>query len=193
MYRQNPSSPAPRNRYVHSAPMYPTVHQGVVLGQFAAPYATRTPPLQQCQYSHQYYPQMYYPYYLQQPPQQPRTTVNPGVGVGLSNAMTVQSAGSVNSQAATANQAQIPLGVAPVGASTVLSVTNTNTAQQVGVTPIVGMPHQPQQAQQNPPQTKKVRARALQIIHPITNRNILEDLDIDKVLLTINCYFIFLF
>ncbi|KAM7341427.1 eukaryotic translation initiation factor 4G1 isoform 1-T2 [Cochliomyia hominivorax] len=176
IYRQNPSSPAPRNRYVPSAPIYPAVHQGVVLGQFATPYPTRTPQMPQCQYPHQYFPQMFYPYYVQQ---QPRTTVNAGVGVGLNNAMTVQPGGSVSGPSATANQAQIPLGVAPVGTSTVLGVANPTAAQQVGVAPLVGMPHQ-QPPQQNPPQTKKVRARALQIIHPITNRNILEDLDIDK-------------
>ncbi|XP_046811586.1 eukaryotic translation initiation factor 4 gamma 1 isoform X4 [Lucilia cuprina] len=183
IYRQNPSSPAPRNRYVHSATMYPAVHQSVVLGQFTAPYATRTPQLQQCQYSPQYYPPMYYPYYLQQPPQQQRTTVNPAVGVGLSSAMTVQPGGSVSGPTAPGNQGQIPLGVAPVAANTVLSVANTSAAQPVGVAPLVGMPHQPppQQQQQNQPQTKgKLRSHALQIIHPVTNRNILDDLDIDK-------------
>ncbi|XP_065370716.1 eukaryotic translation initiation factor 4 gamma 3 isoform X1 [Calliphora vicina] len=183
IYRQNPSSPSPRNRYVHSATMYPAVHQSVVLGQFTAPYGTRTPQIQQCQYSPQYYPQMYYPYYLQQPPQQQRTTVNPGVGVGLSSAMTVQSGGSVSGPTAPGNQAQLPLGVAPVATNTVLSVASSTAAQPVGVAPLVGMPHQPppQQQQQNPIQTKgKLRSHALQIIHPVTNRNILEDLDIDK-------------
>lgn len=164
--------------------MYPAVHQSVVLGQFTAPYAARTPQIPQCQYSPQFYQQMYYPYYVQQPAQQQRGTVNPGVGFGLSNAMTVQPGGSVSGPTATGNQGQIPLGVAPVTANAVLGVSNTTAAQPVGVAPLVSMTHQPpsQQQPQNPPPTKaKLRSRALQIIHPISKRNILEDLDTDKV------------
>ncbi|XP_065364340.1 eukaryotic translation initiation factor 4 gamma 3-like [Calliphora vicina] len=180
IYRQNPSSPSPRNTYVHST-IYPAVQQNFVLGHFTAPYATRTPQLQQCQYSPQNYPQMYFPYYLQQPPQQQRTAVKPGVGVGLSSAMTVQPRGSVSGPTAPGNQAQLPLGVAPT--STVLSFASKTAAKPVRVAPLVGMPHQPppQQQLQNPIQTKgKLRSHALQIIHPVTNRNILEESDIAK-------------
>lgn len=157
--------------------MYPPVHQSVVLQQFGTPYATRQPQFQQYQYS-QYYPNSYYSYYVQQPPPHQRAAVNPGVGVGLSSAMTVQPGGSVSGPAA-ANQAQIPLGVPPVATSAVLSVGNTASSQSVGVSPLVGMPHQPSQHQQPP--KGKIRSHALQIIHPVTNRNILEDLDNEKV------------
>lgn len=160
--------------------MYPSVHQSV-LGQFAAPYPTRTPQLQQCQYSPQYYPQMYYPYYMP-PPQQQRASVNPGVG--LSSAMSVQPGGSVSGPTGAAGtQSQIPLRVAPVAPNTVLCVANTTSPQPVGVAPMVGMPHQPPPQQQQPQSTikAKFRAHALQIIHPVTNRNILEDLNNDKV------------
>ncbi|TMW46135.1 hypothetical protein DOY81_008785, partial [Sarcophaga bullata] len=177
IYRQNPTSPAPRNRFVQAATMYPSMHQSVVLRQFTAPYATRTPQLQQCQYPPQYYPQMYYPYYMP-PPQQQRASVNPGVG--LSSAMSVQPGGSVSG--ATGTQSQIPLGVASVAPNTVLSVANTTSPQPVGVAPLVGMPHQPPPQQQQPQSTikAKLRAHALQIIHPVTYRNILEDLNNDK-------------
>lgn len=162
--------------------MYPSMHQNIVLGQFAAaPYAARTPQIPQCQYSPQYYPQMFYPYYVS-PPQQQRTAVNPGVG--LSSAMSVQPGGSVSGPTgATGNQSQIPLGVAPVGANTVLSVANTTAPQSVPVPPLVAMTHQqsPQQQQSQTAVKSKVRAHALQIIHPVTNRNILEDLNNDKV------------
>lgn len=177
MYRPTPSSPAPRNRYVQAA-VYPPVHQGVVLQPFAAPYTTRQPQFQQFQYTPQYYQNSYYSYYVQQPPQHPRAAVNPGVGVGLSSAMTVQPGGSVSGPAAAGNQSQMPLGVPPVAASSVLNVGNTAAAQPVSVSPLVGISHQPQQQQQQPPIKK--RSHALQIIHPITNRNILDDLDNEK-------------
>lgn len=161
--------------------MYPSMHQSVVLGQFTAPYATRTPQIQQCQYSPQYYPHMYYRYYMP-PPQQQRASVNPGVG--LSSAISVQPGGSVSGPTgATGTPSQIPLGVAPVAPNTVLSVGNTTSPQSVGVTPLVGMPHQPPPQQLQPQSTikAKLRAHALQIIHPVTYRNILEDLNNDKV------------
>ncbi|KAL9911288.1 eukaryotic translation initiation factor 4 gamma 3 isoform X1 [Glossina fuscipes] len=171
MFRQTPSSPAPRNRFMPNT-MFPSTVQSVVLQQF--PYPARQPQYQQFSYAgHQYYQQnSYYSFYpLQQPPQHQRTatlSVNSGVNVGVGSGISGAVAGPT-----TANQAQITLSVPPVG-NAVLGVTNATPTQPVGVNTLVSVMQSPQ------PTTRKIRRHALEIIDPNTNRNILEDLKSEK-------------
>lgn len=171
MFRQTPSSPAPRNRFMPNT-MFPSAVQSVVLQQFPYP---RQPQYQQFSYAgHQYYQQSsYYSFYpLQQPPQHQRTatlSVNSGVSVGVGSGISGAVAGPT-----TANQAQITLSVPPV-ANAVLGVTNATPTQPVGVNTLVSVMQSPQ------PTTRKIRRHALEIIDPNTNRNILEDLKSEKV------------
>uniref|UniRef100_A0A1B0FEA3 W2 domain-containing protein n=1 Tax=Glossina morsitans morsitans TaxID=37546 RepID=A0A1B0FEA3_GLOMM len=170
MFRQTPSSPAPRNRFMPNT-MFPSAVQSVVLQQFPYP---RQPQYQQFSYAgHQYYQQSsYYSFYpLQQPPQHQRTatlSVNSGVSVGVGSGISGAVAGPT-----TANQAQITLSVPPV-ANAVLGVTNATPTQPVGVNTLVSVMQSPQ------PTTRKIRRHALEIIDPNTNRNILEDLKSEK-------------
>uniref|UniRef100_A0A1A9V1R7 Uncharacterized protein n=1 Tax=Glossina austeni TaxID=7395 RepID=A0A1A9V1R7_GLOAU len=172
MFRQTPSSPAPRNRFMPNT-MFPSTVQSVVLQQF--PYAARQPQYPQFSYAgHQYYQQnSYYSFYpLQQPPQHQRTatlSVNSGVSVGVGSGISGAVAGPT-----TANQAQITLSVPPV-ANAVLGVTNATPTQPVGVNTLVSVMQSPQ------PTTRKIRRHALEIIDPNTNRNILEDLKSEKL------------
>lgn len=172
MFRQTPSSPAPRSRFMPST-MFPSTVQSVVLQQYPYVNPTRQPQYQQFSYAHQYYQQnSFYSFYpLQQPPQHQRAatiSVNSGVGVGVGSGISGAVAGPT-----TANQAQISLSVPPVG-NAVLGVTNSTPAQPVGVNTMVGVMQSPQ------PTTRKIRRHALEIIDPNTNRNILEDLKSEK-------------
>ncbi|XP_037810588.1 eukaryotic translation initiation factor 4 gamma 3-like [Lucilia sericata] len=232
--QQSYAGSTPRNRHIQTAAIFPPLHPGMVMSQFnAAAYAAQRPPnLQQCQYTAQFYPQLYYPYYVPQLPQQQHQgpqqqqggnvgsimatmTLPPGSFVGgppgnqssLTYAAVTPSNSliSVNNTSAAQNlvlgplqqnsvQVQTPLtyGLNAVANSSSMvnttapgpSVNFASTRMTFAAAALAGntrMAANPSVMPTTQPQIKaKLRSHALQIIHPVTNKNILQDLNNDK-------------
>ncbi|XP_023306426.2 eukaryotic translation initiation factor 4 gamma 3-like [Lucilia cuprina] len=232
--QQSYAGSTPRNRHIQTAAIFPPLHPGMVMSQFnAAAYAAQRPPnVQQCQYTAQFYPQLYYPYYVPQLPQQPHQgpqqqqggnvgsimatmTLPPGSFVGgpagnqssLTYAAVTPSNSliNVNNTSAAQNlvlgplpqnsvQVQTPLtyGLNAVANSSAMvnttapgpSVSFASTRMTFAAAALAGntrMAANPSVMPTTQPQVKaKLRSHALQIIHPVTNKNILQDLNNDK-------------
>ncbi|XP_032597852.1 eukaryotic translation initiation factor 4 gamma 3 [Drosophila grimshawi] len=186
-----PTANAPRGtgaggpRHLHMPAMYPNV----VLQQYSQ-YGQRQPTFQtpHIQYGPApipYYPYQYLPSLQQQPPPPPQhsrsgVATNASVNIG-GNTMPVQTGpnGQLAGPGATTSQLQLLTGSVQTGANTVIGVGATGSGQ-VGVPPMVSV--MPPNVAQQPvqvvaPASRRRHQHRLQIIHPETKKNILDELD----------------
>lgn len=189
MYRGPPASTQPRSgaRHVPMQLYQQHMHQNVVMPTYTQ-FGPRQNTYQTPQYSYSqtlpYYPsyQFYQPMQQQQSHQRGPVGVNPGVGVNVGSAISVQPGPN---GPPSASQAQMPLapgavltGPVPPGSSAVLGVATPGPGQQqvgVAMSSIIGVPvpsAAPTQATQN---KGRARIHALPIIDPDTQRPIVMD------------------